>query len=541
MALENYTEINNPAQIVGKKNTKSDGGKSNSPGNRKTTGKGKNKKTVKSKKDSATKTNLQEEKEEKQEFEQKMSDLGYNPADLNISGSQDLSLDETSSTVQSMMGDPTSLRGIEAAPYQFDEVSDPRLGGTVVGRKYAEKIYGRLPLLFITPCRPLFMDGFSKSDKQSIMTNLIDKSVDNINEIIEGEGRYYTAQFAYDEYWKYANCMLNAVAIFLGLGNEKFGKTKLSKMSWQKEQSDKFKTFFSSKENLIFYLDGLNSITESFSNGTTESQIASQINGYSDTVREIRYLVGDKSAAASVIDTVGNVTDSVTSALGGVIGNVGGSLVQSVAQSGLHSILNGGKIVFPEMWSDSSFDRSYSIEFKLRSPDNDSYSIFLNVLKPYCKLLALTLPQVSRDQDNVENPNAYSSPFLVKAFSKGLFNIDLGIITSLSATKGAECCWNDDGLPTQIDITIEIKDLYKSLALSGYTGFTALNVVKNTAYMDFVANMAGLNLAQQEMFRKFTMNTYLNGAMFSQIPSRLFTKFDNGISNLLGKLYNFTS
>ena len=108
-------------------------------------------------------------------------------------------------------------------------------------------------------------------------------------------------------------------------------------------------------------------------------------------------------------------------------------------------MLKGGKIVFPKIWSNSSFDRSYQLDIKLRSPDHDNLSIFLNVLKPYCKLLALTLPRAMDTAETaskgffkqgISDPNSFRAPFLVKAAVKGMFSIDMGIITSLSATKG---------------------------------------------------------------------------------------------------------
>jgi hypothetical protein len=125
----------------------------------------------------------------------------------------------------------------------------------------------------------------------------------------------------------------------------------------------------------------------------------------------------------------------------------------------------------------------------------------------------------------------------------------MGIITSLSVTKGAECCWNDDGLPTQIDISLEISDLYSSLAMSGFgtnkkgtfdlDGLSA--VVNNTAYMDFLANMAGLNIAQMEMGRKLKLYYYLAQTDITQLPSRIYSRFDRSVSNLMGKLYDMSS
>lgn len=431
-----------------------------------------------------------------------------------------------------------TLRGIEAIPYQFAPTVDRRITGSTVGRKYADKILGRMPLLFLTPTEPMFMPGFSKSDKSTVASFLIDKTVEASEDLIEGSGRFYSSKFAYDSYYRYLNCMLNSLAIFMGIGDKKvnvpgYGKSvALRDVDWSKEANSDFKTFFSAHENLVFYVDSLNQVSESFTNETTESSIASQINGFADQSREVEFLFGGKGALSNIVDSASGVLSSVTSALSRVATNIGGGIIGSLAEHGVNTVLNGGKIVFPQIWSDSSFDRSYSIDIKLRSPDNDSISIFMNVLKPYCKILALCLPHQVED-----DPNGYSSPFLCRAYCKGLFSIDLGIIASLSVSKGAEGQWNDDGLPTQIDLSVEIKDLYSSLAMSGYDD-KIKNVVKNTSYMDFLCNMAGVNIAQMSVGRKMVMWNYLAMNKFTQIPSRLYNSFSEGVSNLIGELYN---
>ena len=427
------------------------------------------------------------------------------------------------------------MAGIEAMPYQFLENVDRRITGTEMGRKYTEKIVSRIPLLFLTPCKPLFMDDFNDSDRQIAIDAALNGGAGNTLGLIEGKGRYYSAEFDYATYFKYVNVMLSAVSAFLGIYDQEMiingNKRKIGTMAWQDELNPSFKSFFSASENLVFYLDGLSSVSESFSNETTESSLASQINGFTDTTNEIRFLFGEKGGLAGALaDGATEITSSITSSLSKVIGSLGGGIVQSLADKGVNTVLNGGKIVFPEIWSDSSADRSFSIDIKLRSPDHDSLSIFLNVLKPYCKILALCLPRLMDD-----NPNGYRSPFLVKAYCKGLFNIDLGMITGLNVTKGAECCWNDDGLPTQIDISMDIKDLYSSIAMSGDD--KVKNIVSNTSYMDFLANMAGLNIGQMEIGRRIKMYYYLTKTNVATIPSRLYTRFDQAISRVMGNLY----
>lgn len=470
---------------------------------------------------------------------------------LNYIKGNDNDIESISQSVVKIMS--TETRGIEGLPYQFMSTVDRRISGTEVGRKYGERIFGRLPLLFLTPCEPLFMDDFDKSSKNGALEALIGNT-GNISEIINGSGRYYSVDFNYAEYYDYLNTMLSCVAAYLSDGNGgvlynkkiKIGDQdpkKIGQIDWSNELNSSFKTFFSAKENIVFYLDGLDSVSESFGNETTQSSIASTINGFSETAREVKFLFGENgNAMADLINSGSEVTNSITSALSSAVTNVAGGIVGSLANKGVNTVLNGGKIIFPEVWSDSDYSKSYNIEIKLRSPDHDNLSIFLNILKPYCKLLALAMPRARADSNGTLDPNSYNSPFLVKAYSKGMFSIDMGIITSMSVNKGATCCWNDDGLPTQIDISLEIKDLYSKLAMSTLDYVHPLksisNIVNNTAYMDFLANMSGLNIAQMEVGRRITMAYYLSQTYMGGSASSVFNRIDQGVSKLIGKMYN---
>ena len=62
-------------------------------------------------------------------------------------------------------------------------------------------------------------------------------------------------------------------------------------------------------------------------------------------------------------------------------------------------------------------------------------------------------------------------------------------------------------------------------------------IVSNTAYMDFLANMSGINIAKQEPFRQAQMYIYLTRSFFGNIPSRLVTGLDQAISRKLARLW----
>ena len=192
-----------------------------------------------------------------------------------------------------------NLHGIFGLPYQFMNTVDRRLDGTVFGRKYAEKIVGRMPLLFLTPGRQKFMSEFNKGDKHNVLTALSDivfgdEGVD-IDSILSKSGRYYAFDFAYDEYFGYVNAMANVTAKLLGLGDQRVQignySSRLKDFDWAKAQNESFKSYFNAAENIIFYMDANPSVSESLSNDTRESSLVSQVNGMGDQAKDRKSVV----------------------------------------------------------------------------------------------------------------------------------------------------------------------------------------------------------------------------------------------------------
>jgi len=456
-----------------------------------------------------------------------------------------------------------NTRGIYGIPYQFLPTVDPRISGTDLGAKYAEKIVAKMPLLFLTPCKQKFMDGYDQNTKSTFLSALLSgEQNDLLNQVVSKNGKYYKTVFMWDEYYKYINSLCAQLAIYMGLDNVKIptnnGEKKIEDINWATDlANEEFNNLFLSlnkqdngyinaRHAVVYYLDGssVSSMSESFGNSTTESSLASQLNGYSETINEIKFLVGEDNALVSSLQqAAGDLSKGFSEGLEGIVSNFAGGMLADLAGKGTSSIISGGKLVFPKLWQDSSFARSYSFDIKLRSPDHDNLSIFLNIMVPFIHLLALVLPVAHED-----NANSYNAPFLVKGYCKGLFNIDMGMITDMSVTRGAECQWNDDGLPTQMDISISIEDLYSSLYMSALNNATpplllnrlkdSISLVQNTTMMDYLANLGGLNLADEQLARSARMLVKLvKGTTASGIRNDIYNTFDRAITNRIKFLY----
>lgn len=433
----------------------------------------------------------------------------------------------------------SNLRGIFGMPYQFMPSADPRVDESEsfgsIGRKYAMEIVTYMPLLLMTPGKPVFMAGYNKKDKQTIAklfvgTALEGKVNDNaLSEIATKEfGKYYSLSPATNEYFEYVNPMCRAAAVYMHLSNTKVDGMPLGRAEWSKHVNSNFNKLFSPYYNCTaWYCDSDNSISDSFTNETTESMIASKVNSLSEYGRELNFLLGtasgitgvqlDKISGMENINSNDNIISQFSSKLSGygTAGNIFSSLINSI-----QTVAAGGKIIFPELWSGSSFSRSYSIKLKFASPDGDDLSIYLNIIVPILHLLGFVLPRESTTS------HGYISPFLVRAFYKGLFNVDMGIITDLNIEKGKEGAWTKSGIPTVVDVSFTIKDLYDDMYMSNKKAY------RNIILMDYIGNLCGININEPDIVRG--LNLFLSeaaGAITDTWHLKIFGSIEQYVNN----------
>lgn len=457
------------------------------------------------------------------------------PVTINTEEEEEYSLDN-SSTVK--YGDYTTsgyfikdVRGIHGMPYQFMDSVDARADGYNFGRKYSEKIITRMPLLLLTPGKPKFMKSFSKNSKNNILNYAKNKGFSGtINDLLEDneQGKLYSFETCYKDYYSYVNPMCQRMSRYLGIHEKTLDGTQLSKYEWENYANSAFKNFISSKENIAFYIDSDTQISESFSNSTGESMLASPVNSLSDLGREIQFMLGgaagitlDKLTDDSAFEDFNKWTDKYTSILPK-------RLISNLKQ-GFQSVVNGGKMVFPEIWNDSSFSRSYRISIKLRTPDADNLSWFMNIGVPMIHLICLVAPHQL-------GANGYQSPFLVRGWYKGFFNCDMGIITDMDISKGDKGKWTLDGLPTEVDISFTLKDLYQILFITSDKKISDL--LANTAMLDYIANMCGINVSKPDLERAIDL-------IYMTVTNRVtdiitfdgFIGVENALSNMVNNIF----
>ncbi len=394
-----------------------------------------------------------------------------------------------------------NIQSVLGMPYQYMESVDRRLDSSndgAFGRRYAEKIVARMPLLIMSAGEPNFMGGMTEDEKKDVVQRIIDESAGDLNDVTKKGGRYYTFKERSDLYMKYVSPLCQAGAHFLGIADKVLpysGGVSLDTYNWANYNDPEISAKLNYRNSVAFYIHSDTQISDSFSNGTTKSQLADKVNQYSDMAREIGFLVGSAGGAlmenkytnaVGTLQNQQNSQDFMNDMLGG------GNMLSAIGAN-LLTVAKGGKLIFPEIWSDSSFTKSYSVTIKLRTNDCDPLSWYLNILVPICFLLPLVGPK----QDGV---NGYISPFIVRAFYKGLFNCQMGIITDMNISRGESGKWTMNGLPTAVDINFTIKDLYDVLALSPGDQ-TLLGLMNNVALLDYIANICGININEPDLSR----------------------------------------
>lgn len=201
----------------------------------------------------------------------------------------------------------------------------------------------------------------------------------------------------------------------------------------------------------VFNVNNTGSIGESFSNSTTDNPIESTFNSISSKARNITNIIKSATDFPIVRDILGLAADTVAT-------------IASSASFGLANpvlaLAYGVNVSMPKVWDSSSASlpkASYS--FKLISPYGNAYSQLFNIYMPLAMLLAGSLPRSTGN-------SSYTSPFLCQLFDRGRVNIHLGVIDSLSITRGtANLPFSRAGHPNAIDIDISVANLDEMIAV----------------------------------------------------------------------------
>jgi len=469
-------------------------------------------------------------------------------------------------------------------PHQFTEINDPRIPlgddeGNVsgLGRCFAEHILLEAPIVCFQPGVPDFLPGMSDADKKSFFGAIVDAANDSGNDAVkkvfqnlsanksDDVLKYYQHKGQYNEYMAKVNVLCKLMAVFLGISDKKVpwagGLATFGTYDWRyytlKDQFDdvnfklksnvkqsngvfiKFKDAFSNAAKEImndtkwvrFYVDSSSSYSESNSNSTTQSILESYTEKLEGIAKELDVISGIsgvdmKDLGESVGSSVDNFIQSHANGNGPI------ATMLSRISGATKQILAGGNFLIPEIWSQSEYSKNYNFSITLSTPYGCTESWYLNIGVPLMHILGMALPQQL-------SANTYKSPHLVKCFSPGWFNCDLGIIDSIIIDKGADSSWNVGGLPNEVKVSLSVRDLYSTLSIP-YEPYSKPEVFLSSGMLEYLMVNCGVDITQQDIGNRIKIWATIVGNNFTDrftaIPKEIQDKFKSQFQHMFNIL-----
>lgn len=422
----------------------------------------------------------------------------------------------------------TSMR-LFGLPHQLNATNDSRINSkSKLGRMFTQTFIMDAPLIYLKPGTSNFLPGLSTDEKWA-MTGLFKqlangdvektKAAEAIAGIFKDDDfRYFDFQEKFSQYMNNVNLLCRIGAVFLGLkdrkvpwqnGSATYGDYDWRLFTWNQQYTDSAATSLAANKNtssvlgafmngvsqlfgaddryIQFYVDASASFGESATNSTTSSMISSfteQLEGYGKELSVISGMTGVQ--IDGLMNTVaGNVDDAIEKVASGdgAIAN----MLRRISGTGTQ-ILSGSNFMVPEIWSDSEYGKDYSFSITLSTPYGNKESWYLNIFVPMMFALAFAIP-------NQTSANTFAAPFLIKAFAPGWFSCDMGIVTSISIDKAPSGdSWSSSGLPNEVKLTFNIKDLYTSLSLPTNNDIRAF--FNNTGLINFLMVNCGVDITK---------------------------------------------
>lgn len=235
-------------------------------------------------------------------------------------------------------------------------------------------------------------------------------------------------------------------------------------------------------EWVSYRVDYTGQVQESFSSSTQQLGIADKVNSMSRQARDMRYNFADGNVGGGL----GTVVDMAKGVVSGI--------AEVVHLDGLAAAAGSAFVDIPEAWNESVAKLSTATyNITLISPYGNPVSILFNIWLPLATLLAGALPLATGKQ-------SHTSPFLVELHDRGRAMTRLGIIDSMSISRGtSNLGFNREGQALAIEVTFGVKDLSSVIAVPIHSGFNVFNPLEglfdgDNAFNDYLMTLAGTTL-----------------------------------------------
>lgn len=467
---------------------------------------------------------------------------------------------------------------VHGMPFQYTYLTDRRLNNNTAyskeptgnfiksgnldmyGRMFAGDIAANTPICSIVPGTPVFLTNIKQSlfgvdsnasNKERggwlpVLSQVTDFNIgDAIKSIIDQNDdkayQYYSMEVNTTEYFNFVNALCQTTARFMGLGNIAYRNRSCTAFDWSnynqaaEQDYSMFEEVAGMNNGISFAFDPMSSISDTLNNSTKDSDLAGMLNGISEKARELEFMLGTGGISLDIVNS-SDYEAALASVSDGVLSGIRNPL--SVISSFISNTTHGMNVRFPEMWSDSSLSRSYDIDMKFITPYATQFCKWRYVIVPFLHLFCLAAPQ---SKDTIMN---YSRPFLIKAYSRGYFNVEMGLIDSIQWKRyGEGDMISEDGVPTEIDVSISFHDLYQQLAISLFHGAEGsekditVNMQRiavffnNSGLMDMLGSLSGVNTNRFNLGEKLSLFASTAIGAFSATGSNVLSHISDRVRN----------
>ena len=196
----------------------------------------------------------------------------------------------------------------------------------------------------------------------------------------------------------------------------------------------------------IFAVDYTGSVSESFSNSVGEIDTASKARSVASTARNLKFSLAGGNFLG---DTVKDVVDGAKNVLSGALDSVTYGL-----SSVIQTLTGSGYVDIPKKWESSEISLpSITYSMQLRRTYNTPLSTIRDELIPFAMILNTVLPLSA-------GKASHTSPYICELFCKGVQHIKLGMVTSVSISRGTGNLGFDKlKRPLGIDVSFTVTDL----------------------------------------------------------------------------------
>lgn len=480
---------------------------------------------------------------------------------------------------ESLMSIPIGrMTFVHGMPFQYTYLTDRRLNNNTAyskepsgnfiksgnldmyGRMFAGDIAANTPICSIVPGTPVFLTNIKQSlfgvdsnasNKERggwlpVLSQVTDFNIgDAIKSIIDQNDdkayQYYSMEVNTTEYFNFVNALCQTTARFMGLGNIAYRNRSCTAFDWSnynqaaEQDYSMFEEVAGMNNGISFAFDPMSSISDTLNNSTKESDLAGMLNGISEKARELEFMLGTGGISLDIVNS-SDYEAALASVSDGVLSGIRNPL--SVISSFISNTTHGMNVRFPELWSDSTLSRSYDIDMKFITPYATQFCKWRYVIVPFLHLFCLAAPQ---SKDTIMN---YSRPFLIKAYSRGYFNVEMGLIDSIQWKRyGEGDMISEDGVPTEIDVSISFHDLYQQLAISLFHGAegsekdVAMNMQRiavffnNSGLMDMLGSLSGVNTNRFNLGEKLSLFASTAIGAFSATGSNVLSHISDRVRN----------